>query len=639
MPRFIDKINNPEDLKRISPEELPMLADELRDEILRTTTATGGHVASSLGTVELTLALHYVFEAPRDQVIWDVGHQAYAHKLLTGRRGKFPTLRQEGGISGFPRREESIYDAFGAGHASTSISASLGMIEAMRHQGRNGRVIAVIGDGGLTGGMAYEALNHAGHLSRNLIVVLNDNEMSIHPNVGALSSFLSRKMTSGYINRFVAGVRDTIRGLPRIGEDAFHIAKRFKDALKNFLTPGYLFEGFGFTYVGPIDGHNMEELLEAFNNIKDMRDSPILLHVRTIKGKGYEPAEKAPVKFHGVGPYDRRSGEMKKSADNRPAYTQVFADAIIELARTDPRVVAVTAAMPNGTGLDKFAEMYPDRCYDVGIAEQHAVGFAAGLAAQGLKPVVAVYSTFLQRAYDQIVHDVCLQNLPVVFAMDRGGLVGADGPTHHGCFDLSYLRHIPNMTVMAPSDEEELRRMMATALSMGGPAAVRYPRDKALGIPVTSPIEPIDAGKGKLVREGEDAAIVAVGVTVNDALGAAENLAQEGLETAVINARFVKPLDSELILEWAKRTGKVLVVEENAVVGGFGAAVAEMLSEANVTGVSVKLLGIPDEFIPHGSLSSLKSRLGLEPEGIRKGILELMGISSIRPRVVQEKKN
>jgi len=639
MPRLIDNINNPDDLKRLSPEELPLLADELRDEILRTTAITGGHVASSLGTVELTLALHYVFDAPRDQIVWDVGHQAYAHKLLTGRRGVFPTLRQEGGISGFLRRDESVYDPFGAGHASTSISAALGMIEAMRHQGRNGRVVAVIGDGGLTGGMAYEALNHAGHLKRNLIVVLNDNEMSIHPNVGALSSFLSRKMTSGYINRFVAGVRDAIRSLPRIGEGAFHVAKRFKDALKNFLTPGYLFEGFGFTYVGPIDGHNLDELLEAFNNIKAMRNGPILLHVRTVKGKGYEPAEKAPVRFHGIGPFDRRSGEPKKSGDDRPAYTRVFADALIELARDDPRIVAITAAMPNGTGLDRFAEMYPDRFYDVGIAEQHAVGFAAGLAAQGLRPVVAVYSTFMQRAYDQVVHDVCLQKLPVVFAMDRAGLVGADGPTHHGSFDLSYMRHIPNMTIMAPSNEEELRRMMATALSMEGPAAVRYPRDVVLGIPVTSPIEPVEAGGAKLIRKGKDAVIVAAGVVVNDALSAAETLEREGLDVAVVDARFIKPLDKELILEWAERTGNVLVVEENVMAGGFGAAVAETLAGANMSGVRLRLLGIPDEFVPQGSLASLKSRLGLEPGGIRKGVLELVGVGSVRPRAVHEKKS
>ncbi len=635
MSRLIEKIDTPEDIKRLSHEDLPILADEIRDEILRTVSRTGGHLASSFGTVELTVALHYIFDAPRDLIIWDVGHQAYSHKILTGRRETFPTLRQENGISGFPKREESPYDTFGTGHAGTSISASLGMAEALLHQGRRGRVIAIIGDGGLTDGMAYEAFNHAGHLRRNLIVVLNDNEMSIHPNVGALSSFLSRKMTAGPFNRFQAAVRDGIRSLPRIGEGAFHLAKRFKDAFKNFLSPGYLFEGFGFTYVGPIDGHRMDELLETFSNVKAMKNGPVLVHVRTTKGKGYEPAEKEPVKFHGVGPFNRRSGQTIARDDAKPTYTRVFSDALIELASSDRRILAITAAMPNGTGLDRFAERFPDRCYDVGIAEQHAVVFAAGLAAQGLRPVVAVYSTFLQRAYDQIIHDICLQKLPVVFAMDRAGVVGADGPTHHGNFDLSYLRHIPGITVMAPSNEEELRRLLATALELNGPSAIRYPRSKSLGIEVTSPIRSLEVGKAKLIRSGRDAVIMAVGVTVNNAVKAAEDLAGEDFNVAVMDIRFVKPPDRKMIIEWAERTGRVLVVEENTVMGGFGTAVLEILSEQGLTNVRTKLLGIPDRFISHGSTSSLHASIGLDSEGIRKGVLELMGISEIRPQILR----
>ena len=636
MTSLIDKINSPEDMKRLAPEDLSVLSDEVRDIILRTVSNTGGHLASSLGTVELSVVLHYVFDCPRDQIIWDVGHQAYTHKILTGRRDAFGTLRREGGISGFPKRDESPYDAYGTGHSSTSISAALGTIEAFKQLGKQGRVVAVIGDGGLTGGMAFEALNHAGHLDRNLIVVLNDNEMSIHPNVGALSSFLSRKMTTSTINRLLGAVKDAILSLPRIGEGAFHIAKRFKDALKNFLTPGYLFEGFGFTYVGPIDGHRIDQLLETFRNVKAIVNNPVLVHVRTVKGKGYEPAEREPVKFHGVGPFNRRTGEITVSDDTRPSYTSVFSDALIEVAEADRRVVAITAAMPNGTGVDKFMERFPDRCYDVGIAEQHAVGFAAGLAAQGLRPVVAVYSTFMQRAYDQVIHDVCLQNLPVTFMMDRAGLVGADGPTHHGSFDLSYLRHVPNMTVMAPSNEEELRRMLATALTIDGPCAIRYPRGKATGMEVSSPIEPLETGKAEMLRTGRDAVILAVGVTVNRALVAADKLSEEGVETGVVNVRFVKPMDEALISELAAKIGKVLVVEENMKAGGFGAAVMEMLSEKDISDVKVKLLGIPDSFVPHGASDSLLSSIDLDADGIRKGVLGLMGISEIRPKALRQ---
>jgi len=626
MTRLIDSINSPIDLRRLSPADLPEVAEELRDEILRIVSKTGGHLASSLGTVELTVALHYIFNAPEDLFVWDVGHQAYAHKLLTGRRERFHTLRQRGGISGFPKREESSYDPFGAGHASTSISAALGIAEALSKKGEGQRrVIAVIGDGGLTGGMALEALNHTGHLGRDLVVVLNDNAMSISPNVGALSSFLSRKMTTGAITGAMRAARDSIRNLPQVGDDMFRVAKRFKDALKNFLSPGYLFEGLGFVYVGPINGHRIDQLLETLNNVKKLHEGPILVHVRTVKGKGYEPAEKEPVIFHGVGPFDRRTGRLLKDKAGKASYTHVFADALIELAEADERVVAITAAMPNGTGLEHFHAKFPDRCYDVGIAEQHAVGFAAGLATQGFRPVVAIYSTFLQRAYDQIVHDVCLQNLPVLFALDRAGIVGADGPTHHGTLDLSYLRHIPNMVIMAPRDEEELRRMIATGLVIDGPSAVRYPRGSAKGVAVSSPIAPFEVGKGELMKTGDDLVFVAVGHSVGAAQEAAEIISSRGINAAVINARFVKPLDAELICRWAERTGNVVTVEENAAAGGFGSAVLEMLEDAGIE-ARVRRVAVPDRFIEHGSQEELRAALGLDARGIAHAAAELVGL-------------
>lgn len=625
MGRLIDKIESPADLKKLSPADLYLVADELRDEILRTVSVNGGHLASSLGTVELTVALHYIFDAPNDLIIWDVGHQAYSHKLLTGRKDAFHTLRKMRGISGFPRREESPYDCYGNGHASASISAALGIAEALAKKGeKHRRVIAVIGDGGMTGGMAFEALNHAGHLGRDLIVILNDNEMSIHPNVGALSSFLSRKMTTSLITKMMAAGKEFLRSLPQVGDRAFKYAKRFKDALKNFLSPGYLFEGLGFTYVGPINGHKIDELLETFRNVKDLRDVPVLIHVRTQKGKGYEPAEREPVIFHGVGPFDRRTGKLKKDKSGGMSYTRVFSDAMIELASQDERIVAITAAMPNGTGLDRFQEKFPDRCYDVGIAEQHAVGFAAGLATQGLKPVVAIYSTFLQRAYDQIIHDVCLQNLPVLFALDRGGLVGADGPTHHGVFDLGYLRSIPNMVVMAPRNEEELRRMLATGLSLNCPSAVRYPRGNAEGVAVTSPIKPLEVGKGELIHEGNDILFVAIGICSNIALSAAYILEARGVDAGVIDARFVKPLDKILISRWAERVGTVITVEENVTAGGFGSAVAEMLEEIGLN-VRLKRIGIPDMFIEHGEPQELRSVVGLTSESLAQTALEMLG--------------
>lgn len=635
MTRLIESIHCPADLKKLSPSDLPLLADEIRDEILRTVCVCGGHLASSLGTVELTIAIHYVFNAPEDMIVWDVGHQAYAHKILTGRREMFPTLRQKDGISGFPKRAESPYDCFGAGHASTSISAALGIVEGLNRKGEgHRRVIAFIGDGGLTGGMALEALNHAGHLGRDLIVILNDNEMSIHPNVGAMSAFLSRKMTAGPITRTMAAAREAIKSLPTIGDEAFHVAKRFKDAFKNFLSPGYLFEGLGFEYVGPINGHRLDELIETLRNVQQLHEGPILLHARTIKGKGYEPAELDPVTFHGVGPFDRRTGKVNKKVGETPSFTRVFSDAMIELAEENEDVVAITAAMPNGTGLDRFMDKFPDRCYDVGIAEQHAVGFAAGLATQGLRPVVAIYSTFLQRAYDQIVHDVCLQNLPVMFALDRAGIVGADGPTHHGCNDISYLRHIPNLLVMAPSDEEDLRRMLATGLAFDGPSAVRYPRGNVIGVPVSSPIKPFEIGKGKLIRQGKDLVFVAIGNTVNVTLAAAEALKENGIvDAAVINARFIKPLDKDLICGWAMRTGKVITVEENVAAGGFGSAVLETFHEEGIE-AKTRCIAMPDRFIEQGSQGELRAMLGLDAENISRSAMEFMGIKNADKRSI-----
>ncbi len=626
--KLLDRVDSPKDIKGLNREELVRLAAEIREEILTTVSRTGGHLASSLGAVELAIAIHYVFDTPKDRVVWDVGHQAYAHKILTGRRKVFHTLRQSGGISGFPTPSESPYDAFVAGHSSTSISAALGMVAARDLKGESYRVVAVIGDGAMTAGMAFEALNQAGHLKKDLIVILNDNEMSIARNVGALSSFLSRKVTGRFANRLKREIQSFLHSIPRIGDGMVSIAKKAEDSIISLLTPGMLFEGLGFNYVGPIDGHNIEQLIETLEGVKDA-SGPQLIHVLTKKGKGYPPAERDPSRFHGVGPFDLATGKALSKGKAPPTYTDVFSRTIIELAREEKRIVAITAAMPEGTGLDAFGRVFPDRFFDVGIAEQHAVTFAAGLAISGFIPVVAIYSTFLQRAFDQIIHDVCLQNLHVLFILDRAGIVGADGPTHHGLFDLSYLRHMPNMVVMAPKDEAELAAMVRTAVGMDGPVAIRYPRGKGVGVPLKGE-ERVEPGKGEVLKDGRDLLIVAIGSTVHPSLEAAKRLEEEGLSVAVVNARFVKPLDEHLLLSFLKRVDRVLTVEENTLEGGFGSAVLEMLERRNIKGVSVRRLGIPDTFVRHGSQEELRSEFGIDQAGIeaaaRSFILQGMGV-------------
>ncbi len=620
MSAILDQIGSTADLKRLSLMELRELAGELREEIIDTVSRTGGHLASSLGVVELTIALHRVFNTPDDQIVWDVGHQAYAHKLLTGRRGRFSTLRQLDGLSGFPKREESPFDAFDVGHSSTSISAALGMAAARDATGGKEKVVAVIGDGSLTAGLAFEGLNQAGHLKKDLIVILNDNEMSISPNVGAISSFLSRKLSSDLFVRFKKETENFLGHLPGFGKELIGLARRAEESIKGFLTPGMLFEAFGFDYFGPIDGNRLEDLVETLGNVSRLK-GPVLVHVLTRKGMGYPPAEEHPATFHGVGPFDRESGEVAEAKGGAQSYTGVFGQTLLDLAGADDRVVAITAAMKEGTGLGPFAERFPERFFDVGIAEQHAVTFAAGMACRGLRPVVALYSTFLQRAYDNVLHDVCLQNLPVVFALDRGGLVGADGPTHHGVFDLSYLRHIPNLVFMAPRNEIELQRALATALQSPGPFAFRYPRGKGEGLELLPHPEPLTIGRGEKLREGADGTVFALGATVGPALAAAETLAAEGIDLAVIDARFLKPLDGELLSAEARRTGAVVTVEENVLQGGFGSAVLEFFEE---TGLSPRVLrlGLPDRFVEQGSQAELWARYGLDPSGIAGSLRE-----------------
>ncbi len=620
---LLDAISSPKDLKRLQPEQLPQLAQEIREVIISTVSRTGGHLAPNLGTVELTIALHYVFDAPRDKIIWDVGHQAYTHKLLTGRRERFHTLRQYGGISGFPKRSESPYDAFDTGHSSTSVSAALGMASARCLRKEPCRVIAVIGDGALTAGMAFEALNNAGDLHKDLIVVLNDNGMSIAPNVGALASFFSRKLTRPTVVFLKRQVELLLRSFPGIGEDLVAWAKKTEESLKGFLTPGMLFEALKFNYLGPVKGHRLDHLIETLNNVKNLR-GPVLVHVLTTKGKGYLPAETDPTGFHGLGKFDPDTGVATKGVGEIPTYTQVFGETLVRLARENDKIVAITAAMPDGTGLVDFRAQFPDRFYDVGICEQHAVTFSAGLAVGGMRPVAAIYSTFLQRAYDQILHDVCLQNLPVVFAMDRGGVVGDDGETHQGLFDLSYLRHLPNLVLMAPKDEDELRHLLFTAVAHPGPIALRYPRGQGVGVPFSSTLKKIPIGQAEILREGEDLLILALGAAVYPALAAAEDLAQQGHRATVVNARFVKPLDEQLILNQAARHGRVLTVEENVAAGGFGSAVLELLGDRDLLGIPVKRLGIPDTFVEHGSQAILRQKYGLDAQGIVKAALELL---------------
>lgn len=619
MGQLLERINEPHALKSCTLDELSQLARELRRYIIDTVSQTGGHLAPSLGTVELTLALHRSFDCPEDKIVWDVGHQAYAHKILTGRREAFAGLRQKGGITGFPKREESVYDAFGTGHSSTSISAALGMAAARDIAGEQYRIAAVIGDGALTGGEAFEGLNNAGTLGKDIIVILNDNGMSIAPNVGAMSEYLSRfRVAPGY-HRAKQDIKNFLKSIPHIGERVYRTAEHIKDGVRSALVPGGLFTDMGFHYIGPLDGHNIALLLDVFEQAKQLK-GPLLIHVETCKGKGYAPAEKAPDKFHGIGKFDVADGTALKKAGAKPTYTSVFSKALMEAAEEDADVVAITAAMPDGTGLRAFSEKYPTRFFDVGIAEQHATTFAAGLAAAGRKPVLALYSTFAQRAYDQILHDVCLQNLHVVFALDRAGFVGEDGATHHGVFDYSYLRHLPNMKVLAPKDENELGRMLKTALSLEGPVALRYPRGEGLGAALEEPFNPLESLAAEVLEEEGEIALLAVGSMVDAAQKTAKLLKEEGLSAAVINMRTVKPLDEELLHRMAHEKKMLVTMEENALAGGFGSAVLEALADAGLL-VPVVRFGIGDAFIEQGKPQELLEMAGLLPEQMARNIL------------------
>ncbi|WP_027723250.1 1-deoxy-D-xylulose-5-phosphate synthase [Maridesulfovibrio zosterae] len=622
---LLQKINNPALVKELSKEQQIQLAQELRQCIIHTVSKGGGHLAPSLGVIELTIALFKCFDFNTDRLVWDVGHQAYAHKILTGRYKEFHTLRQKDGISGFPRMAENPYDHFGVGHSSTSISAALGMAFASDIEGAGRNCVAVIGDGSMTAGQAFEGLNQAGGMKRKMVVVLNDNEMSISANVGALSSYLSRKLSHPVINRFKKDFESLLKQIPKIGDDLAMYAKRGEDSFKSFFTPGMLFESLDFTYLGPIDGHNLDALVDVFEQVKKI-DSPVLVHVLTKKGKGYKPAEDNPTHFHGVGSFEPETGRAKKFKGGLPSYTSVFGKTLCKLAAKDSKIIAITAAMPEGTGTSDFREQFPERFVDVGICEQHAVTFAAGMATMGYKPAVAIYSTFLQRSYDQIVHDVCLQNLNVNFFLDRCGLVGADGATHHGAFDLSYLRHIPNLVCMAPKDEAELARMVATAIDFDGPAAVRYPRGVGIGAILEENPRILEIGEGELLRDGFDGVIITVGSRVWPAVEAVEELDEElGKAVAVFNARFVKPLPEAQILELASRFKKILIVEENAMAGGLSSAIIEVLVDNNaIDGHEIKRLGIPDEFIEHGTQQELRHDIGIDTAGMKKAMLELL---------------
>ncbi|HPV48154.1 MAG TPA: 1-deoxy-D-xylulose-5-phosphate synthase [Smithellaceae bacterium] len=624
-------IDSPEDLRRLSVAELNTLADEIRNLIVNTVAVTGGHLASSLGAVELTLALHYVFSTPGDKLVWDVGHQCYAHKIITGRKNSFSTLRRRGGLSGFPKREESIYDTFNVGHSGTSIAAAAAFAEANCLRGDKSRTIAVIGDGSMTTGMAFEGLNWAGDRKKRVIIVLNDNEMSISPNVGALSSYLNRVMTGGRVTRLRGELKNFLKKIPNIGEQVIRFSRQVEESVKTFVVPGALFEELGFTYVGPLEGHRLDYLIKNFENIKNL-EGPVLVHVITQKGRGYKFAEENSPGYHGIAPFDVASGMTIPSANPAPSYTEIFGNTLVKLAAADERIVAVTAAMCEGTGLDKFRQIFPARLYDVGIAEQLAVTFAAGMAVGGFLPVVAIYSTFLQRAYDQILHDVCLQKLPVVFAVDRAGIVGEDGPTHQGLFDFSYLRNIPGMIVMAPKDENELQHMLKTAVNCGAPAAVRYPRGKGLGVTLDEQIITLPIGRGELISEGSELAIVAVGSTVHPSLAAAERLKAEGFSVGVLNARFVKPLDADLICKAAAGTGKLLTVEENVLHGGFGSAVLELFAARGITGVKVKCLGIQDEFVEQGTQAELRRAHGIDEEAIIDAARQMLTVKDANGR-------
>jgi 1-deoxy-D-xylulose-5-phosphate synthase len=622
----LQEINLPSDLRRLGIDQLQDVADDIRQYILETMSRVGGHTGASLGAVELAVALHYAFDTPHDRLVWDVGHQAYAHKILTGRREQLPTVKQYGGISGFLRRDESEYDTFGAGHASTSLSAALGMAIARDRKGENHHVVALIGDASLAGGMAMEAINQAGHLKTRLIVVLNDNEMSIAPAVGALTGYLNRIREAHGYHRFKDEVEEKLRAIPSVGERLHHAAKTVKDAIAAAVLPGALVNELGFKYIGYVDGHNTRALVAALREAQQIKDGPVIVHALTTKGKGHPAAEKDYYKWHATGPFDLQTGKAIKSAAKAPTYTKVFGETLCELMEKDEKIVALTAAMPDGTGVCDALEKFPERSFDVGIAEQHCVTFAAGLSCEGLKPVCAIYSTFLQRAFDQLVHDVCIQNLNVKFCLDRGGIAGGDGPTHHGLLDIAYLRGVPNLILMAPKDEGEMRDMMLTMTEHVGPAAMRYPRGNGIGVPLRDP-EKLEIGKAELLRDGGEIAIVAYGSMVHPSLQAAENLAHDGIETTVVNARFVKPLDSALLLALARTKRLIVTVEEAYLAGGFGSAIVELLEE---NGLQDKLrivrMGVPDRIVTHGDPKLLLAKYGLDADGIYLRVKESLEI-------------
>ena len=602
---LLEKINSPEDLRQLARQELQTLADELRDFMIHSVASTGGHLAAGLGTVELSVALHYVFNTPEDRLVWDVGHQSYPHKILTGRRDQMHTLRQQKGLAGFPKRDESEFDTFGVGHSSTSISAALGMAIAAQQNKTNRKVIAVIGDGAMTAGMAFEALNHAGDLGKNLLVILNDNDMSISNNVGGMSKYLTKILTGKLYSTVKEGGKKVLGSMPTMLE----LARRTEEHVKGMVVPGTLFEELGFNYIGPIDGHNLPELVNTLTHVGQLSGAQFL-HVVTKKGKGYTPAEENPCTYHGISSFEPKTGDIKKSPSTGPSYTEVFGEWLCDMAEQDPRLIGITPAMCEGSGLVEFSKKFPERYFDTGIAEQHAVTLAAGLACDNLKPVVAIYSTFLQRAYDQLVHDVALQNLPVVFAIDRAGLVGPDGPTHAGSFDLSYLRCIPNMMIMAPSDENECRQMLSTGFLHDGPSAIRYPRGKGSGVPVVKDLKPIPQGRGEIRLQGNNIALLAFGSMLAPALQAGESL-----QATVANMRFVKPLDEQLILKLATSHNLLVTIEENALAGGAGSAVGELLAKHQIN-TPVLHLGLPDKFIQHGEREDLLHQCGLDSDGI-----------------------
>lgn len=619
--KLLNTIQTPADLRGLSRPELKQLAVELREYVLQSVSQTGGHLSSNLGTVELTIALHHVFNTPHDRIVWDVGHQTYPHKILTGRRERMATLRQLGGLSGFPRRDESEYDTFGTAHSSTSISAALGMAIAAKIKGEERRSVAVIGDGAMTAGMAFEALNNGGVSGTNMLVVLNDNDMSISPPVGALNRYLARLMSG----KFYAAARDTAKTVLKNAPPLFELARRFEEHAKGMVVPGTIFEEFGFTYFGPIDGHDLDSLIPTLENLRDMK-GPLFLHVVTKKGMGYKLAEADPVNYHGPGKFDPKVGLQKPATPSKKTFTQVFGQWLCDMAAADERLVGITPAMREGSGMVEFEQRFPKRYFDVGIAEQHAVTFAAGLACEGMKPVVAIYSTFLQRAYDQLIHDVAIQNLPVVFALDRAGLVGADGATHAGAYDIAFLRCIPNMSVLAPADENECRQLLTTAFHQDHPVAVRYPRGAGAGVATEPTLDSLPWGKGELRRKGERIAILAFGSMLHPALAAAENL-----NATVANMRFVKPLDVALVTELARSHDAIVTVEEGCLMGGAGSAVQEALAAARIE-LPVLTLGLPDEFIEHGDPAKLLSLCGLDAAGIEQSILKRFGA---RPALIR----